>query len=522
MRNPRQTAAGQPSPPRPPRPPRRRRRRDRLRHEDRVLAEVLLAASPAAVIATAVLWTGPFSTQTRWTLSVVLVLAVLAFAHSARQRVVRSLQTVSNLLSALREGDFSMRGRSSRADDTLGQVMSELNALADALRGQDLGAAEATALLSKLTEETDVSMFAFDGERRLRLVNRAGCELLGGRRERLLGREAGEIGLESLLELEAPRTLHLALGGSRGPWELRRTPFRERGRPLTLVVLADVSRALREEERQAWQRLVRVLSHEINNSLAPISSIAGTLRHTLGGQGDGHGWNEDAARGLEVIERRADALARLMTAYARLARLPPPERGRVEVGPWVRRVVDLEKRAAVAVVPGPADAVVAGDSAQLEQVLINLVGNAVDAARETGGAVAVTWSARGDQIEILVTDEGPGLVDTTNLFVPFFTTKPGGSGIGLALSRQIADAHGGQLALENRASGGGCEARLLLPQAEVPAKVGGGAAAETAPEAAPCPPAGSAVPQTHPPRAVDQQIQTDGGGPVDAWSERSR
>ncbi len=441
------------------------RKRRRLRHEDRVLLEVLLAAAPAAAIALGVVWSGPLRLQVQWTFTVVLVLAVLGFAQAARQRVVRSLQTVSNLLAALREGDFSMRGRNARGDDTLGQVMAEINGLADTLRSQDLGSAETAALLTKLTEETDLAMLAFDAERRLRLVNRAGCALLVQRRERLLGRTADELGLAELLDLDAPRTIALQLGGSRGPWELRRTPFRERGRPHTLVVLSDVSRALREEERQAWQRLVRVLSHEINNSLAPISSIAGILRQTLRGDPEPPVWGDDAARGLEVIERRADSLARFMTAYARLARLPPPERGRVEVGPWVRRVVELEKRAAVEIAAGPEDAVVTGDAAQLEQLLINLVANAVDAARETGGGVAVGWSVRSGRVEIRVADEGPGLADTTNLFVPFFTTKPEGSGIGLALSRQIADAHRGSLALENRRDRAGCEARLVLPLA---------------------------------------------------------
>ncbi len=453
------------------------RKRRRLRHEDRVLLEVLLAAAPAATIALGVVWSGPFRLQVQWTFTLVLALAVFGFAQAARQRVVRSLQTVSNLLAALREGDFSMRGRSGRADDTLGQVMAEINSLADTLRNQDLGSAETAALLAKLIEETDLAMLAFDVERRLRLVNRAGCTLLAQKRERLLGRTADELGLAELLDLDAPRTIALPSAGSRGPWELRRTPFRERGRPHTLVVLSDVSRALREEERQAWQRLVRVLSHEINNSLAPISSIAGILRQTLHGDPNPPEWGDDAARGLEVIERRADSLARFMTAYARLARLPPPERGRVEVGPWVRRVVALEKRAAVEIAAGPEDAVVTGDAAQLEQLLINLVANAVDASRETGGGVEVGWSVRGGRVEIRVSDEGPGLADTTNLFVPFFTTKPEGSGIGLALSRQIADAHRGSLALENRRDHAGCEARLVLPLASGP----NGARAEQSP-----------------------------------------
>jgi two-component system, NtrC family, nitrogen regulation sensor histidine kinase NtrY len=500
------------------RPAGRRRSRRRLRHEDRVLAEVLLASAPAVVIALAVVWTGPFRSQIAWTLTAFLLLAVIGFAHAARQRVVRSLQTVSNLLSALRESDFSMRGKSARKDDTLGQVMEEVNALADTLRGQDVGAAEAAALLLKLAEETDVVLFAFDGDRRLRLVNRAGCTLLDQRRERLIGRPAGELGLAELLELEAPRAVELRLGGSRRQWEVRRTPFRERGRPHTLVVLSDVSRALREEERQAWQRLVRVLSHEINNSLAPISSIAGILRQGLAREPQ-TGWSEDAARGLEVIERRADSLARLMTAYARLARLPPPERGPVQVGAWVRRVVDLEKRAAVAVVPGPEDAVVSGDSAQLEQLLINLVANAVDAARETDGEVSVGWSVRAGQVDIRVTDDGPGLADTTNLFVPFFTTKPGGSGIGLALSRQITDAHGGQLGLENRIGRPGCEARLILPLLPPAEGVEGAAGDEASRDWSP---PGSGVPHSNPQRRASEGIRKDGSGPVDARSQRSR
>jgi nitrogen fixation/metabolism regulation signal transduction histidine kinase len=507
------------------------RRRRRLRHEDRVLVEVLLAAAPAAAIAIALVWTGPYRLQVQWTLTVVLALAVLGFAHAARTRVVRSLQTMSNLLAALREGDFSMRGKSARTDDALALVMDEVNALADVLRGQDLGAAETAALLSKLTEETDVAMFTFDGERRLRLINRAGCALLADRRERLVGREAGELGLDELLDLEAPRTVQLELGGSRGPWELRRTPFRERGRPHTLVVLSDVSRALREEERQAWQRLVRVLSHEINNSLAPISSIAGILRQGLSGDRPQPSWGEDAARGLEVIERRADSLARLMTAYARLARLPPPERGRVDVASWIRRVAELEKRADVTVVPGP-DVAVSGDSAQLEQLLINLVANAVEAVREAQGVtprdpatrsggdgrggearggVSVGWSVRAVQVEIRVLDEGPGLADTTNLFVPFFTTKPGGSGIGLALSRQIADAHRGILALENRRGSPGCEARLILPLAGPETRESRGR-----------PSPGSAVPGAHHSDSGTEGIHGDDTGPADARSERSR
>jgi signal transduction histidine kinase len=231
-------------------------------------------------------------------------------------------------------------------------------------------------------------------------------------------------------------------------------------------VLTDVSRALRAEERQVWQRVLRVLGHEINNSLAPIRSIAGDLQEVLrrSDSEQATDWRNDLARGLAVIERRSEALGRFMTSYAHLARLPAPRQAPVDVGSWVRRVIDLEKRLPIALSPGPA-LTIFGDGDQLDQVLINLVKNAVDAALETGGGVEVSWCPLPQQIEVVVADEGFGVTETQNLFVPFFTTKPTGSGIGLVLSRQIAEAHSGSLTLETRTDRSGALAKLRLRRA---------------------------------------------------------
>jgi two-component system nitrogen regulation sensor histidine kinase NtrY len=221
---------------------------------------------------------------------------------------------------------------------------------------------------------------------------------------------------------------------------------------------------LREEERHAWQRLVRVLGHEMNNSLAPIKSIAASLEALLRRQPPPPDWEDDARSGLRSIATRADSLSRFMEAYARLARLPPPQKEHVDIGELIRRVVSLEPRLAVQILPGPETRITA-DGAQIEQLLINLVHNAVDASLENhGGGVSIGWREASDCIEVLVTDEGPGIMNPTNLFVPFFTTKPGGSGIGLALSRQIAEAHGGSLGLTNRGARTGAEATLRLPR----------------------------------------------------------
>jgi signal transduction histidine kinase len=238
---------------------------------------------------------------------------------------------------------------------------------------------------------------------------------------------------------------------------------RQEGYPLQLIALSDLSRALREEERAAWKRIIRVLSHEINNSLAPIKSISGSLQSMLGREKLVGELGDDVERGLSVIAGRAEALGRFMASYARLARLPPPEPVDVRVSTLVRGVADLETRLGVEVIGGQ-DLTVRVDPDQLEQALINLVRNAVDATLESGGAgVSIRWITRAGKLHLLVEDRGAGVGDTGNLFVPFYTTKPGGSGIGLVLSRQIAEGHGGTLELENRGDGTGARARLVLP-----------------------------------------------------------
>jgi len=431
-------------------------------HDRRILLLTLLSGLPALAVALALLWRGDFSSKTQWTLTVLVLGAWCSFAFAARERVVHPLQTVSNLLSALREEDFSVRARGARRDDPLGDVMFEVNALSEMLREQRLGALEATALLRTVMEEINLAVFAFDDAQRLRLVNRAGERLLAQPIERLLGRTAGELGLADCLQGEPTRTLQMTFPGSIGRWGMRRSSFRQGGKPHQLLVLADLSQALREEERQAWQRLLRVLGHELNNSLAPIKSIAGSLGSLLGKEPPPVDWKEDMQGGLGVITARADALSRFMEAYSRLARLPQPKLGALEIEPLIRRVAGLETRVPVVLAPGP-NLMIQADGDQLEQLLINLLRNAADAALETKGGVKIGWAKTGAQLEIRVEDEGPGLSNTANLFVPFFTTKPGGSGIGLALSRQIAEAHGGSLTLENRKQGTGCLARLRLP-----------------------------------------------------------
>jgi len=423
---------------------------------------VILAGLPGAVVSVVLLWTGDYSSRLQWTLLVLIGAVWIGLALAVRSRVIFPLQTLSNLLAALGEGDYSIRARRSRAGDALSEVMREVNALGETLRQQRLGVLEATTLLRKVMAEIDVAVFAFDDNRRLRLTNRAGERLLDQSAGQLLGKSAEELGLADCLDGEPLPSIQRSFPGSSGRWGVRRSSFREGGVPHQMVVLSDLSRALRDEERQAWQRLLRVLGHELNNSLAPIKSMAATLESLLARNPRPADWQDDMVRGLAVIASRSEALGRFMGDYARLARLPQPSLSPVVVTEWLQRVVKLENRIAIVLLPGP-ELVIQADSDQLEQLLINLLHNAVDAALETGGGVRVGWIRSSAYLEVWVEDDGPGLPNTSNLFVPFFSTKAGGSGIGLPLSRQIAENHGGSLTLENRVDGSGCLAWLRLP-----------------------------------------------------------
>lgn len=441
----------------------------RLRFQNRILGLVVIGAVPALLASSVALMRWDASPALRWLLFALVTGSVVCGAVVVRQRVMHPLQSLANLLEALREGDYSLRGRASDPSDAVGEVMVELNMLSQALYDSRLEGLEAGVLLGKVISEIDIAVFAFDAGRRLRLVNPAGEALLDREHGELQGASAAELGIETLLDEPSGTILAHVFPGGAGRWEIRRRAFREGGKPHELLVISDLSRALREEERQAWRRMVRVIGHELNSSLAPIHSMAGTLARLIDRDPLPEDWRDDAHAGLRIIEARAEALKRFMGAYARLARLPPPARRRVDFGSVAGGVASLYGER-VSVEPGPPLELEV-DPDQIEQVLINLVKNAVEAAGDSG-VVCVRWHVGASGIEVEVEDEGPGLANTDNLWVPFFTTKSGGSGIGLVLSREIVENHGGRISLENRAEGSGCVARFTLPGGAVRAAAG--------------------------------------------------
>ena len=454
----------------------RKKRKPRAPFERRVLRFTFLLVAPGILVSGLLIWFQPWSLQSKLILLAAELLACLLIGSALHDHIIRPLQTLANVVGALRDEDYSFRARMAVPNDALGELSLEVNALADLLARHRTGAIEATALLQRVVEEVDIPIFAFDPQNRLRLVNSAGEKLLNAGAAKTVGKSSMELGLEACLscENESLVELHFATDAR---WFVRRSSFRQQGIPHTLVVLSDVSRALREEERRAWQRLIRVLGHELNNSLAPIKSIAGSLYSRVSEGAVRAEEQKDFERGLSIIENRAGSLNRFLQGYRLLAQMPPPSLQSCSISALAQRAAVMETRTPVKVIAGP-DVTFLADPDQIEQMLINLLRNGAEAVLEKSGGKAnsnsskvygldapiiLSWTAETGELVIRIEDTGPGLMNPANTFVPFYTTKPNGSGIGLLLSRQVAEAHGGSLELENREDRQGCVVRIKLP-----------------------------------------------------------
>ena len=444
-----------------------------MRLERRIWLSLLAVAGVAALGVAAMLrvgaWldlTGPFSTAAHAGVILALVLSVLWLMRRLAGWIMRPLAGASTVIEALRDGDFSLRLRETHLGP-LDELAHSINMLAESMRVEALNRRESGLLLGKILEEIDLPVLAFREDGHLTLSNPAARKLIGLRLHE--GVDAESLGLSELLEQsgsvsERSRSTRLVFPGGSGRFVLRRRSFRLGGVPHRLLVLTEVGSVLDAERNDAWQSLVRVMSHEINNSLSPIKSLAETW----------HGRVRDPAREIErepladslaLIARRSGGLSRFVGIYAGLAKLPDPARETIDLNERLEKICALESR-----VPIRLDGARISfdlDPDQFEQAMINLLRNAADAVVDCEHPeVTIRCIEKTGGLCVEVIDNGPGPPESKNLFVPFFTTKPNGSGIGLLLVRRIAELHGGTFDLESRCDGtSGAVARLWLPAA---------------------------------------------------------
>lgn len=444
----------------------------RLRFEVRLICLLLLIAAPAVLLGWAALALGHVSVPVKLIALAALSALLASLASAVFRHIVRPLQTLSNVVAALRENEYSFRARDVGEGDALGDLAAQINELAGNLRTRRHRESETFALLERVVETMDLPVFAFDADSNLQLTNPAAAKMLQTTMESMLNKNADSLGLGDLLARDEHAVVALTLHGREGRWMVRRSKFYQNGMPHRLLLLSDVSGVLREQERRTWQRLIRVLAHEVNNSLTPIKSIAGSLRsrvqhiqssetaaliepsfHSRAVLNPVRLNPVDMEHGLAIIEERAESLNLFLQTYSQLAKLPPPAKCRFRIVDVLERVCHLETRLQVELRAENGIELFA-DATQLEQALINLVRNAVDAALQADVArrelhsssvheaprVNVSCRREDEFVRIAIEDNGVGLANPANLFIPFYTTKPGGTGIGLILALQIVEA----------------------------------------------------------------------------------
>lgn len=367
-------------------------------------------------------------------------------------------RALAGSVASYRDGDYSF-GVSWRGSGTLHELVDSHRRLGDTLREQRLALVQRELLLDTMVQNTPVAMVLLDPARRVVLGNLSARKLLGGGRK-LEGQafDALLAGADEALQEAFARGGDAMFTAGREDdediYHLSRRTFRLNGRPHELVLLRQLTAELRRQEVQTWKKVIRVISHELNNSLAPIASLAHSGAELLR-----RGQHDRLPNALATIEERARHLEGFIRDYARFAKLPSP---RVEAVEWRRFVAQLRTQVEFVDDIQPDDGIARFDAAQMEQALLNLLKNAHESGSPPA-SVRLGVRRQPDAWRIDVLDRGSGMNEAVlgNALLPFYSTKRNGTGLGLALAREIAEAHGGRIALLNREGGGLCVSMVL-------------------------------------------------------------
>jgi len=392
---------------------------------------------------------------------------IIVFCHSKiHEKSAYQFRSLSNLLDAMVQGDYSLRARTSEGDKALNELVGAINSLALRLNKQRIESIENQLLLQTVIKHIDVAIIAFNESNELVLCNPAARKLLqltGNANDNVFTDTDNQLAQVDVINNGQSQVMTLTFSEQQGKYNVHKEAYRKDGKQQELLFITDVSTMLRSEERKAWQSLVRVISHEINNSLSPIASISQSLQRLLIKQSNIEEHTDFLIEGLTVIAQRTKSLGGFVNSYKQIASLPEPVKQLTSIASLVNKVTKLYPEDTVEMVTLD-DVSLSVDAVQLEQVLINLVKNAVEAINNTGvsGKVSISWQGVGKNFKLVIVDDGTGVSNPDNLFVPFYTTKAKGSGIGLVLCRQIIEAHGGKLSLANRSDAKGCIAVIEL------------------------------------------------------------
>ena len=367
-------------------------------------------------------------------------------------------RALAGTVASYRDGDFSFGITWDKASDLI-ELVDAHNALGNALREQRLALVQRELLLDTMVQNTPVAMVLVDASRRVVLGNLAARRMLGEGR-RLEGRAFEDVlakadtALQEAFERGGDGMFTVGSDDDEDIYHLSRRGFRLNGRSHELILLRQLTAELRRQEVQTWKKVIRVISHELNNSLAPIASLAHSGAELLR-----RGQYERLPAALATIEERARHLEGFIRDYARFAKLPAPRSTPVE---WSRFLAQLRTQVEFIADVQPEDGVGRFDVAQMEQALLNLLKNAHESGTPADEVRAsVRRTPEGWRIDTL--DRGSGMNDAVlaNALLPFYSTKRHGTGLGLALAREIAEAHGGRIALLNRDGGGLCVSMVL-------------------------------------------------------------